>query len=204
MERPDVTMMILVHNAFRRDVDRMRAAAGRPDQLPALRAMWRTFNAYLTIHHTAEDEILWPTIQAQLGGPSILLADMANEHALLDPVLAQITDLLAHGPLDTVRRHLDTLSAVLTAHLDHEESAALPLIQEMLTPRQWDAFGDNQRSRIGIRGAAWFFPWLLDGATPEQAAGALTLLPPPLRPVHRRIWKPRYDSRMRALSPDSS
>lgn len=192
MDRPDVTMMILVHNAFRRDVGRMRAAATRSERLPALRATWQTFSRYLTIHHTAEDEILWPVMQAELGGPTALLADMADEHAQLDPLMAQITELLAHDKIDTLPAHFDKPSAVLIAHLEHEENAALPLVQETLTAQQWKAFGDNQRRGIGIRGSAWFFPWLLDGAVPEQANWALRQLPPPLRLVYLAIWKPRY------------
>jgi hypothetical protein len=54
----------------------------------------------------------------------------------------------------------DELAAVLTGHLDHEEAAALPLVQETLTSREWKAFGDDQRRRIGMNGAGWFFPWL--------------------------------------------
>jgi hypothetical protein len=199
MDRPDVTMMILVHNAFRRDVDRMRAAATRTDQFPALQATWRTFSRYLTIHHTAEDEILWPTVQAELGRSTALLTDMADEHALLDPLLTQITELLARDKLDILPPYLDKLSALLTAHLDHEEHAALPLIQKTLTPQQWEVFGENQRRRIGIRGGTWFFPWLLDGATPEQANWALKLLPPPVRLAYRTIWKPRYERRTSAI-----
>jgi hypothetical protein len=58
MERPDVTMMFLAHNAFRRDLARMQAAAARADDpatRTALRAGWATFSRYLTIHHLAED-----------------------------------------------------------------------------------------------------------------------------------------------------
>jgi hypothetical protein len=35
-------------------------------------------------------------------------------------------------------------------------------------------------------------PWLLDGASAEQAQVVLAELPAPLRVVYRRIWQPRY------------
>src|SRR6266702_2356228 len=54
------------------------------------------------------------------------------------------------------------------------------------------AFGNDQRRRIGLRGAAQLFPWLLDEASPEQVKAVLAGLPPPLRVVYRRIWQPRY------------
>ncbi|MEV0033973.1 hypothetical protein [Nocardia sp. NPDC050793] len=70
MSGPDVTMMFVVHNAFRRDLDRMRTAAQRADD-PTVRATlrvgWATFSRYLTLYHMAEDEMQWPPMQAKLG-----------------------------------------------------------------------------------------------------------------------------------------
>jgi len=98
MDRPDVTMMFVVHNAFRRDLARMQAAAAHardPAARTALRAGWATFSRYLTVHHTAEDEILWPPMQAQLGDrpdETDLLVEMAREHSRLDPVMREIDE----------------------------------------------------------------------------------------------------------------
>jgi hypothetical protein len=78
-------------------------------------------------------------------------------------------------------------------HLAHEERDVLPLIDRSLTKAEWQAFGNDQRRRIGgIRSAAQFLPWVLDGASPEQIQAVLGGLPPPLRVVYRRIWQPRY------------
>jgi hypothetical protein len=47
MEHPDVTMMYVVHKAFRRDLARMQAAAAQavnPDMHQALRGSWTTFS----------------------------------------------------------------------------------------------------------------------------------------------------------------
>jgi hypothetical protein len=69
MDCPDVTMMFVVHNALRRDLDRMQAAAAQADDpaaRTALRAGWATFSRYLSVHHTAEDEMLWPPMRAKL------------------------------------------------------------------------------------------------------------------------------------------
>jgi hypothetical protein len=49
----------------------------------------------------------------------------------------------------------------------------LPLIDRSLTAAEWQAFGNDQRRRVGIRGAAQFLPWVLDEATPEQARRSL-------------------------------
>jgi hypothetical protein len=100
---------------------------------------------------------------------------------------------------DAFRRDLGHLAraasrrpAELHGHLAHEERDALPLIDRSLTPAEWQAFGNDQRRRIGIRGGAQLFPWLLDEASAEQIRAVLAGLPPPLRGVTGRIWQPRY------------
>lgn len=198
MERPDVTMMFLVHNAFRRDMSRMQAAAARAD-LPAvraaLRAGWAVFNRYLTVHHTAEDEMLWPPMHVKLRDrtdEAILLAEMAQEHSRLDPLLREIDDKLALGTTAHLVALFDELATALTDHLEHEEAAVLPLVQEILTSEEWKAFGDDQRRRIGFGDAKWFFPWLLDEASEDTQDQVIGILPAPLRLVYRVRWKPRY------------
>src|ERR1700731_1856737 len=198
MDRPDVTMMFVVHNAFRRDLARMQAAAAHardPAARTALRAGWGTFSRYLTVHHTAEDEILWPPMQAQLGDrpdETDLLVEMAREHSRLDPVMREIDENLAQGPPSRLVALFGELVAVLTGHLEHEEAAALPLVQETLTMREWGGFSDDQRRRLGLNGAGWFFPWLLDDTAPGTRDKVLGIVPPPLRLVYRFIWEPRY------------
>jgi hypothetical protein len=84
---------------------------------------------------------------------------------------------------------------VLFGHFEHEERAALPLVHQTLSANEWKAFGDDQRRRIGLRGAGWFFPWLLDDAAPDMRDFVLSLVPPPVRIVHWLIWEPRYRRR---------
>jgi hypothetical protein len=198
MDCPDVTMMFVAHNAFRRDLNRMQAAAAQADDpaaRTALRAGWATFSRYLTVHHTAEDQTLWPPMRTKLvdrTDETDLLVEMADEHSRLDPVLLEIDDNLAQGATSRLVALFDELAAVLTGHLDHEEAAALPLVQETLTSREWKAFGDDQRRRIGMNGAGWFFPWLLDDTSQATRDKVLDIVPPPLRLVYRLIWEPRY------------
>jgi len=200
----DLTVMLAFHDAFRRDLAHLaRAASRRPTELdePARRtavlAGWELLKTQLHIHHTAEDNDLWPRMRAHLADRPdelALLQAMQDEHARIDPLLAAVEEAFAdrdggHRRLgDTV----DALAGELCWHLGHEECDALPLIDRSLTQAEWQAFGNDQRRRIGIGGAAQLFPWLLDEAAPEQIKAVLGGLPPPLRVVYRRIWQPRY------------
>jgi hypothetical protein len=64
---------------------------------------------------------------------------------------------------------VDALAGELHGHLRHEERDVLPLIDRSLTPAEWQAFGDDQRRRTGIGGAAQLLPWLLEEASPGRS-----------------------------------
>src|SRR6266545_72451 len=106
------------------------------------------------------------------------------------------TAVQAGWELFTTQLHIhhtvDALAIELHRHLTHEERDVLPLIDQSLSQAEWQAFGNDQRRRTGIRHAAQLFPWLLDAASPQQIQAVLGGLPAPLRVVYRRIWQPRY------------
>ena len=131
MDHPDVSMMYVVHKAFRRDLARMQAAAAQavdPDMQTALGDCWATFNRYLIVHHTAEDETLWPPMRAKLSGRGQdlgLLTEMVDEHSRLDPLLREIDDTLHLGSPARLAGLFAELADVLVGHFEHEEKAAL-------------------------------------------------------------------------------
>jgi iron-sulfur cluster repair protein YtfE (RIC family) len=194
----DFTMMYVTHDAFRRDLGRLTAAAtAGTAQAPEVRAGWENFKAQLLLHHSVEDDDLWPRVsRAAAGRPSglALLAEMAAEHAQIDPLLADVDDALAHSP-GNLAPAVAGLTSALEWHLKHEEEAALPLIQSVCTPADWRAFADAMRRRQGIKGAARYVPWILDGMAPEGQRRFLAALPAPARVISRILWEPRYRQR---------
>ena len=200
----DLTLMVAFHDAFRRDLAHLAHTASRhrtdldePARRTAVLAGWELFKTQLHIHHTAEDQDLWPRVRTRLADRPdelALLQAMQDEHARIDPLLAAVEGALADrdGGHQRLGGTVDALAGELCGHLGHEEREVLPLIDRSLTQAEWQAFGNDQRRRTGIRGAAQFLPWLLDEASPEQVKAVLAGLPAPLRVVYRRIWQPRY------------
>ncbi|SEN18206.1 hemerythrin domain-containing protein [Actinacidiphila rubida] len=193
----DFLMMYAAHDAFRRDLARLVAAAdSTTGDLTAFRQGWATFERYLTIHHTAEDNSLWPPIRAKVGAVPerlALLDAMEAEHSVLDPLMASIDQQLAGGGTSRLRSTVEELGAALTAHLEHEETQGLPLVDAVLTEKEWNAFSQEQRRAVGFKGGAHFFPWVLDGAPPSVERRVLALVPPPVRFLYRRQWRPKYE-----------
>jgi hypothetical protein len=195
----DLTIMLAAHDAFRRDLTRLARTAAAAANLsdPARRqsvaAGWELFKHQLHLHHTAEDELIWPVLRPRLAhSPAAqdTLDAMEAEHEQIDPLLAAVDAELAGG--DRAADVIDALTSALTGHLAHEERDGLPLIGVALTAAQWRGVGRKIASKNGLSNGSQMFAWMLDGADPEHTAAALGQLPPPLRVLYRAVWKPRY------------
>ena len=198
----DMTMMYVLHHAFRRDVrDFARAAASTPtrrrEQWMLLAQRWDLFTHELHQHHTKEDEILWPLLlervrAAQDVGSERVLHEMTAEHSVLDPLLADATGALRElGDGGGVTSHdrlwdvLTELEGVLGHHLGHEESAAIEILQRYVGGDEWaDLERTRFRTRQSLNQARFFVPWALKGLPPEAEHRVLTLGGPALRVVN--------------------
>jgi hypothetical protein len=192
----DFTMMYVAHDAFSRDLSRLIqiGSAGRA-HTPQAQATWAMFSRQLHVHHTAEDTALWPRLRAAVtDADEIAVLDaMAAEHAELDPQLVRVEAALHGRDGAGLVTQLRDLASGLAAHMQHEEEAALPLIDRRLGRAGWSAFGrDIRRSQGGIRGGAEYLPWVLDGAPDQAKRAVLGMLPAPARVLYRRVWEPRY------------
>ena len=199
----DMTMMFVFHDAIGRELQRLTDVTARADDDPAhvLRTAvgWELFKRYLTVHHTAEDEHLWPAATAALTGRDddgglALLAAMEQEHATIDPLLDAIDTALADR--DTGPARLGALTDALrtggSAHLRHEERETLALLDDTLSAQQWSRFGAAHAQKIGDD-ARRYLPWLLDGLAPDRAARILAGMPEPIRVAYRDEWRPEFD-----------
>ncbi|MFD9546489.1 hemerythrin domain-containing protein [Nocardia salmonicida] len=168
MTEHDVAMMYAAHDAFRRD---LRALATAPD-----RERWVQFRTQLSVHHTAEDVALWPSLRRR-GVNARLVEAMAAEHDQIDPLLARVDRAFDTAGADAARPTLVALSELLHNHLRHEEQEAVPLIID----REWSLLDREMRRRIGLRGIRSYYSWLLRDVEGERRRKVLTTIPRPLR-----------------------
>ena len=207
----DLAIMLAAHRAFRRDLTRLARAAARPSaslrsepaRHRAVAAGWELFKHELHLHHTAEDEIIWPALRPRLARSEHALSvldAMEEEHTRIDPLLAAVDAAFAGAPeaddwpgADRLADVVDVLVGTLTGHLAHEERDGLPLIGVALTAAEWRGAGFRIARRNGLADGGEMFAWMLDGAGRQDAAVTLKALPPPIRLAYRAVWKPRYD-----------
>ena len=195
----DLTVMLAAHDAFRRDLTQLARTASAanlsdPARRQSVAAGWDLFKRELHLHHTAEDELIWPTLRPRLAHSEAalsVLAAMEAEHERIDPLLAAVDEQLPDG--DRLADVIDALTSSLTGHLAHEERDGLPLIGVVLTAAEWRGVGRKMASKNGMAAGSEMFAWILDGADREHAAATLAQLPPPLRLLYRARWKPRFE-----------
>ena len=195
----DLAIMLAAHNAIRRDLTRLaRAAAAADLSDPAKRqsvaAGWELFKHELHLHHTAEDEIIWPALRPRLAHSEhalSVLEAMEEEHERIDPLLAAVDAGFAQNGGESPADVIDALVSTLTGHLAHEERDGLPLIGTALTAAEWRGVGFKIARRNGLSEGGEMFAWILDGVGGDPAA--LRTLPPPLRLLYKAVWKPRFN-----------
>ncbi|WP_227979683.1 hemerythrin domain-containing protein [Nocardia spumae] len=194
----DFAVMYATHDAFRRDLARLATAAGQGEtDRPGVRAGWENFTRQLDVHHTVEDAVLWPRVLTALTDrprDRELMAAMEAEHAALHPALDSVEEGFRRPTRDLAER-VDTLARILGDHMEHEESSALPLIQEVLTTKDWGDFRGAMARKQGPSGAAVYVPWVLDGATPRQRHTFLAAMPRPVSMINTALWERRYRNR---------
>ncbi|WTW93924.1 hemerythrin domain-containing protein [Streptomycetaceae bacterium NBC_01309] len=196
----DMTMMFAMHDALRRELERIARITERGGDDPRVilrtAAGWGMFKRYLHVHHGAEDEILMPEVRKALAGRPDDLAvidAMEAEHAAVDPGIAFFDAAIADpesGP-DKLAMIVDRLLTGLGGHLKHEEDEALALVDEVASPELLARFGAEHSIRIGAEGSV-FLPWLLDGADAAAVAAVTGRLPAPVRAAFATIWVPAY------------
>jgi hypothetical protein len=189
--RADWVLMTAIHDALRRDLDRL--LHGTASQAAA-QARWATLRSQLRFHLAAEHAAMWPLVTAKLAGDphgQALLDALDDERHLLGPLQAMIDDALT---MDTdprrLRQLLARLRTRLASHLTHEEADALPLISQILSPGELGGIAAAISGRHNIRRVATTIPWALTGASPDVRGQVLSKLPAPTRLLYRTVWLP--------------
>jgi hypothetical protein len=205
----DMSVMLAIHDALRRDLARVGkiAAAVGDDPAGMLRALlgWELFKKFLVVHHQAEDDVLWPALREAVAAhpDQVALADaLEQEHAVIEPLLAVIDTVSIDTASISTAGHgrerfadvVDELVSQLTAHLAHEEADGLALIDASLTPQQWQRFAAVHGQRL-TPDAALYMPWLLSDTPPGSLEQVLAKFPPKFATAFREQWAPAYAAR---------
>ncbi|MBH0122098.1 hemerythrin domain-containing protein [Rhodococcus sp. CX] len=202
LSEADLEMLYLIHDAFRRDTQRLARVAehGVPEDPATHDAVllgWHGFSRALHHHHSIEDDMFWPLMRTRLQDEPEALAvldAMEAEHALLDPSLAAVEDAFddrEHGP-DVLAERLDAVVHTLRSHLAHEEKDAVPLMARTITHRELKRLSRNAVHSLSRAELEQTTPFMFEGAPEDRARRMLHELPVPVQLCHRFWWEPKY------------
>ncbi len=201
----DMNVMYLMHHAFRRDLDRFSTAVPRTpldDQATwvALAERWGRFSEILHHHHSGEDAGIWPFLldRAHPAERQTLL-DMEAEHEKIDPLLecsgAAFAELATPGGGADGRSREELRAAlavrlaeakeVLGAHLRHEESEAMVILQRHMTVEDWERIeAEHFKSKDSLGFLLYVVPWIAEDLPAQVLAEVLDDAGTPMKVVN--------------------
>jgi iron-sulfur cluster repair protein YtfE (RIC family) len=208
----DMTMMYVMHHAFRRDLAAFAAAAEATPVADrecwvALAGRWELFATALHHHHTGEDAGLWPLLAARATEEErAVLRAMEDEHGEIDPILASCADglrRLAANPDEDVRAALAVRLVAarerLGHHLRHEETEAIAILQRVVSAEEWEQLEQEHfRAGMPLREVVGMVPWVMDGLPGPVVR---RLVGQPGGRIYWLLWRiarPAYERRNRA------
>lgn len=170
----DMSMMYLMHHAFRRDLAAFASAAARTpvedrEVWQALDARWKVFSAALQHHHHGEDTWLWPfLVQRATADERAVLEAMEVEHADIESTLQACATGLArmrdHADPDVRAALAVRLAAAresLARHLQHEETEAIALLQRVMTQQEWESVDEHFKKGVPPSRLVALVPWVM-------------------------------------------
>lgn len=201
---PAAREMPIIHRIFRQHFAEMRALVQEApgDDAARVGAVADHLEFLLDglhMHHTTEDDLIWPKLLDRAGLDAPLVERMQEQHQQIDASVAEVRAAMSAWRFDPVPATSSALAdrigeflVVLQGHLDEEEQVVVPLIDRRLTEAEWQ--------EVGQRGFEKFTPdqrWIATGqmlevATPEETAMMFGKLPPPVKVLWHLIGKRRY------------
>jgi hemerythrin-like domain-containing protein len=196
--------MPMIHRIFRRQFAEVRALvqevpAADATRVGAVADHLGFLLDGLHMHHTTEDDLIWPKLLDRVGLDAPLVERMEEQHQQVDASVAEVRAAMSAWRSDptpvtssALADRVGELLVVLEGHLDEEEQVVVPLIDRHLTEAEWQ--------EVGQRGFEKFTPaqrWIATGqmvevATPEEAVMMFGKLPPPVKVLWHLIGKRKY------------
>ncbi len=201
---PAAREMPIIHRIFRRQFGEVRALVQQApaDDAARVRAVADHLGFLLDglhMHHTTEDDLIWPRLLDRAGLDAPLVERMQEQHQQIDASVAEVRAAVSawrsHPTPATSSALADRIGeflVVLEGHLDEEEQVVVPLIDRHLTEAEWQ--------EVGQRGFEKFTPdqrWIATGqmlevATSEETAMMFGQLPPPVKVLWHLVGKRKY------------
>jgi hemerythrin-like domain-containing protein len=211
--RPDTHEMVIIHRFIRRELRLLPALVmsvppGQVKRSTLIAQHGLDLLDQIRIHHTGEDELLWPRL-LERARPGIQMVErMQDQHADFDAAAGPVRELLTRWAAKAdadgaaqLANAAEKLEKVLLSHLDEEEEHILPLAAAHLSAAEWNQLGEHGVRNTPRNRLLRQLGQILEDTSETERRAFLRKLPPPPRvlwaTVGRRQYA-RYVQRIRA------
>ncbi|HEY8984570.1 MAG TPA: hemerythrin domain-containing protein [Streptomyces sp.] len=201
---PYTREMAMIHQVFRRESRLLADLVQDVRHTDTARARilaehWRLYSFGLHVHHTGEDEMLWPVVLPHLDLDAEHVLAMEAQHRELSEGIDEVQALMDRWQARALAEDRDELAEalrrhhrLLCAHLDEEERQVMPLVALHVSEKDWQALGERglaetPRDRLMISLGA-----VLEDASPEEREEFLGRLPMPARVLWKLLGQRQY------------
>jgi iron-sulfur cluster repair protein YtfE (RIC family) len=201
--RTNTADMYAVHGAFRTVLPEgqalVDAAGDDPGRASSVANFYDNVLDFLHVHHTGEDELIWPRLLERCPAEAAEVQRIAAQHDEVTELLAEARSRLAAWAQSNAAsdgraagESLAALEAALRPHLEEEEQRILPLCSEHMSAEEW--------AQLPVHGFSHFAgdkPWvilglIMDQLTDDQRAEMLAHMPPPARDMWEGFGSAAY------------
>ena len=201
----DVSDMFAVHKALTGALDAAPAYVAKAgidsERVEIIGSFYDNVIELLHVHHTGEDELVYPTLEERCAESRSELERIDDQHKLLhgpmDVARSTIATWRATPSTDDAQAVIDAIASItspLRSHLAEEETVMLPIASKWMSAEEW--------GRLPGHGMMIFRadkPWLGLGLVreqlnPEQRDGMLAGMPPEMLTMWTEQMEPAFNA----------
>jgi hemerythrin-like domain-containing protein len=212
--KPDTHEMVVIHRFIRRELGLLPVLlrgvpAGDSSRTRMIARHGLDLLDAIRIHHSGEDELLWPLLLERSRPAAELVERMQAQHADIDASARAVREHLARWGNDAdpdtaaqVASHAEKLQKVLAGHLDEEEERILPIAGQVMSAAEWALLGKHGVSHTPRNRLLRQLGQILEDTSETERRDFLSNLPPPPRILWAVVGRRQYASYIRQIRAD--
>jgi hemerythrin-like domain-containing protein len=200
----DTNEMLLIHRVLRREVGALPELIRRANNDPARARIVGPHAVemldFLHVHHSGEDELLWPVLRPRVAVEGDLLDRMAAQHHQVAAAIADVERDLpgwttSADPVtgERIATRLGEMNTVLTEHLAEEEKQILPLVAANFSQAEWDALGKHGFAAVPGKRRLFVLGLILEDTDESERRTFMQKVPPPARVAYKLIGRRQWE-----------
>jgi hemerythrin-like domain-containing protein len=200
----DTNEMLLIHRVLRREVgalpELIRGANNDPARARIVGPHAVEMLDFLHVHHSGEDELLWPVLRPRVAVEGDLLDRMEAQHHQVAAAIADVERDLpgwttSADPVtgERIATRLGEMNTVLTEHLAEEEKQILPLVAANFSQAEWDALGKHGFAAVPGKRRLFVLGLILEDTDESERRTFMQKVPPPARVAYKLIGRRQWE-----------